>query len=217
MSASATPVTLAAGEGDVAALTVDDGPHGPLTDALLDLLAEFAVPAVFCVVGENVATDEGARLVRRTVAEGHLLGNHAMTYADLGGWSPERVEADLRRVNLLIGEALADPTPPVPYFRAPNGSWGRSAEVAVSMGMQPLGVVNTIDDWRTQHVPTLVANLRAAIRPGELFVVHDGGGDRSGTLAALRVVLAERLAQGWSFTLPAQPAAGRTGAFPTPH
>ena len=138
------------------------------------------------MVGANVATAEGARLVRRTVAEGHLLGNHAMTYADLGAWAPERVEADLRRVNLLIGEALADPTPPVPYFRAPNGSWGRSSEVAVSLGMQPLGVVNTIDDWRTQHVPTLVANLRLAIRPGELFVVHDGGGDRQGRCEALR-------------------------------
>lgn len=205
MNLSSTPVTAASGRGRVAALTVDDGPAGAVTEALLDLLGEYAVPAVFCLVGSAIAGRDGARLVRRMVAEGHLLGNHGMSFADLGTWAPEDVEADLRQVNHAIGDALGVPAPTVPYFRAANGSWGRSAEVAVALGMQPLGVVNTIDDWRTQDVPTLEAHLRAAIRPGRLFVVHDGGGDRRGTVAALRTVLAERLAQGWSFTLPAPP------------
>jgi endo-1,4-beta-xylanase len=68
--------------------------------------------------------------------------------------------------------------------------------------MRPLGVVHTIDDWRTQDVPTLVANLRAALTPGELLLAHDGGGDRRGTVAALREVLPAWLAEGWRFTRP---------------
>jgi endo-1,4-beta-xylanase len=72
----------------------------------------------------------------------------------------------------------------------------------VALGMRPLAVLNTIDDWRTQDVGTLTANLRSAIRPGEIVLMHDGGGDRTGTLAAVRTVVTERLASGWRFTLP---------------
>ena len=91
------------------------------------------------------------------------------------------------------------------WFRAPNGSWGRTAPVAAGLGLQPLGVTGTIDDWRTQHVLTLCANLRAAIRPGGIIVAHDGGGDRRGTVEAVRVVLPEWLHDGWTFTVPAHP------------
>ncbi len=68
--------------------------------------------------------------------------------------------------------------------------------------MQPLAVINTISDWETQDVATLTANLRAAMKPGEIVLVHDGGGDRSGTLAAVQQVVTERLADGWTFTFP---------------
>ena len=57
--------------------------------------------------------------------------------------------------------------------------------MAVELGLQPLGVTGTIDDWRTQDVPRLEANLRAAIRPGGIVLAHDGGGDRRGTVQAL--------------------------------
>jgi hypothetical protein len=77
--------------------------------------------------------------------------------------------------------------------------------VAVGLGLQPLGVTGTIDDWRTPHVGTLVANLRAAIRPGGIVLAHDGGGDRWGTVQALRTVLPQWLAAGWRFTRPAHP------------
>ena len=75
----------------------------------------------------------------------------------------------------------------------------------VELGLQPLGVTGTIDDWRTQDVTTLAANLRAAIRPGGIVLAHDGGGDRRGTVEALRTVLPEWLRGGWRFTRPAHP------------
>lgn len=198
-------MTAATGTGRTVALTFDDGPNGATTHALLDVLAARGAPAVFCVVGANVAAAGGAEVVRRIVAEGHQLGNHTMTYADLGDWPAARVRADLVATCAVVRAAAGDV--PVPWFRAPNGNWGVSARIAVSLGMRPLGVVNTIDDWRTQHVPTLMRNLRRALQPGELLLAHDGGGDRWGTVAAVETFLDELVAQGWSFTFP-DPAAG---------
>ena len=63
-------------------------------------------------------------------------------------------------------------------------------------------LVNTIGDWETQDVATLTSNLRAAMKRGEIVLLHDGGGDRAGTLAAVETVVTEHLAGGWSFTLP---------------
>lgn len=198
-----TPVTAARGTGDVAALTFDDGPNGATTAALLDFLGEQGLHATFCVIGQNITAPGGADLLRRMVDEGHTLCNHTTGYADMGSWTAEQVQADLVENLQIIRDALGDPDAKVPYFRAPNGSWGQTAGVAVSLGMQPLAVVNTIDDWATQDVPTLTANLRAAMKPGEVVLAHDGGGDRSGTLAAVQTVVTERLAAGWAFTLPA--------------
>ncbi|MET0725386.1 MAG: polysaccharide deacetylase family protein [Leifsonia sp.] len=199
---SETPVDEAAGDGLVVALTFDDGPNGALTDALLDMLRARGIRAVFCVIGECILAPGGAELLRRIVAEGHALANHSTSFADMGDWEPAQIESDLRENLAIMREALDDPHAAVPFFRAPNGSWGRTAEVAVALGMQPLAVTGTIDDWRTQDVAVLTENLRSAVRPGGLLLAHDGGGDRGGTLAAVTVVVDELLAAGWRFTLP---------------
>lgn len=205
-------VSTARGSGDVAALTVDDGPNPGETDELLDLLAERDVTATFCLIGQNVTAPGGAELLRRIVDEGHTLCNHGTSYADMGTWSQAQVETDLKANLAIIREAAGDPELAVPYFRAPNGSWGVTAEVAVALGMQPLGLGNVIFDWDGNDLSeaTLTANLRRAVTPGAVVLVHDGGGDRSNTIKAVRTVLDERLAAGWTFTLP------RGGAEPAP-
>ena len=141
-------------------------------------------------------------LLRRIVSEGHTLCNHSTSYADMGAWSTEQIRADLTENLRIIRDALGDPEAKVPFFRAPNGSWGSTPAVAVALGMQPLAVVNTINDWATQDEATLTANLRAAIKPGEIVLVHDGGGSRAGSIAAVQTVVQERLDDGWTFTLP---------------
>jgi peptidoglycan/xylan/chitin deacetylase (PgdA/CDA1 family) len=202
MGLTPEPVVRAAGRGRVVALTVDDGP-APDTAALLDVLGGLGVRATFCVVGERVATPEGARLLRRTVEAGHALANHGWDYADLGAADPETVGRALQATAAAVADAVG--AVPVRWFRAANGSWGRTAEVAVRLGMQPLGVVGAVGDWLTQDEPTLVARLRAAVRPGGLLLVHDGGGDRRGTVAAVGRVAAGLLEEGWTFTLPEHP------------
>jgi endo-1,4-beta-xylanase len=190
------------GTGRVAALTFDDGPNGSTTTRLLDFLGERGISAVFCVIGKSIEAPGGAELVRRMVDEGHMLGNHTTSHDDMGKWSVDAIESDLLRNLGIIRTALGRNDYPVPYFRAPNGSWGRTSDVAEKLGMRSLAVMNTIDDWITQDPRTLAANLRSAIRPGELVLAHDGGGDREATVDAVISVVTERLAEGWRFTLP---------------
>lgn len=201
---SPTPVSAARGSGNVAALTFDDGPNGATTERLLDFLAAQDIEATFCVIGQNITASGGADVLRRIVADGHTLCNHSTGYADMGGMTHSQVEADLKANLAIIRDALGDPTFPVPYFRAPNGSWGVTGEVAAALGMQPLGLGNMIADWGEQpSVTELEQNLRDAIQPGAIVLVHDGGGeDRTNGIEAVENVIPEFLADGWTFTLP---------------
>lgn len=200
-----TPVHSARGTGRVAALTFDDGPAPGQTGRLLDVLADLGVTATFCVVGQNVRARGGEELLRRIVAEGHTLGNHSVDYADLGSASETEVDAALRENLRIIRGALGDPGAPVPYFRAPNGTFGATGRVAVALGMQPLGLGNVIHDWEAcpdRSVATLSRHLRAAIAPGAVVLAHDGGGERRTTVDAVAAVLPEKIAAGFTFTLP---------------
>jgi endo-1,4-beta-xylanase len=208
---TATPIAKARGTGKVAALTFDDGPNPGDSDRLLDILAAHRVRATFCVVGRNIEAPGGADVLQRIVAQGHTLGNHGTTYADLGAWTHAQVEADLKENLAIIRAALGDPDQAVPYFRAPNGSWGVSGEVASALGMQPLGLGNLISDWDGNDLSeeTLVANLRNAFEPGAVVLVHDGGGNRASSVGAVEEVLPEKVAEGWVFTLPSGGIPGR--------
>ena len=202
MAPVATPAKSASGDGLVCALTFDDGPNGKDTAALLDFLRSRGIRAVFAVIGEQIQAPGGAELLRRAVAEGHVLCNHSTSFADMGGWDADSVRADMLANLAIIRDALGDPNASVPFWRAPNGSWGVTADVAVELGMQPLDVVNIIGDWIDQDEGILAERLRSVMTAGELVLVHDGGGDRAGSVAAAMRVVDEKIAQGWRFTLP---------------
>ncbi|WP_197060581.1 endo-1,4-beta-xylanase [Arthrobacter sp. L77] len=201
---TATPLAAARGAGNAVALTFDDGPNPGETAAVLDLLKDKGITATFCVIGQNVRADGGAALLRRIVAEGHTVCNHGTSFADMGSWSRAQIEADLTENLRIIRDAAGDPALQVPYFRAPNGSWGATGEVAAALGMQPLGLGNVIADWDGNDLSeaTLTANLRGAFTPGAVVLAHDGGGDRTTTVRAVTTVVNEKLAEGWTFTLP---------------
>lgn len=201
--------------GPACALTFDDGPNGLDTLRLLDFLKRHGIRAVFAVIGQeieraaSVGADgtpipSGAEVLRRIVADGHVLCNHSTSYESMGEWNALDIRDDMLR-NLAIIESVVGDEVPVPYWRAPNGAWGVTAPVAVRLGMQPLDVVNTVEDWVEQDPAVLASRLRLAMAPGELVLLHDGGGNRSGTVDAVIEVVTERLAQGWAFVLPAMP------------
>ena len=219
---TAEPMAASRGTGNSVALTLDDGPRAVETTAVLDFLKDKGIAATFCVIGQNIQSPGGADLLKRMVAEGHTLCNHGTTYADMGAWTQAQVEADLKENLRIIRDAAGTPDLPVPYFRAPNGSWGVTAEVAAALGMQPLGLGNVIFDWDGNDLSedTLTANLRAAFTPGAVVLAHVGGGDRTNTVKAVITVVTEKMAEGWTFALPAggapeENAGGVTSGFET--
>jgi peptidoglycan-N-acetylglucosamine deacetylase len=193
-----TVVDTARGHGDVVSVTFDDGPHPPDTLHLLDVLRRHHVRAVFCLWGDHVR--DHPEVVRRIVADGHVLCNHTMHHDDMGTWTPEQIRADLEATSALIHQAA--PHARIPYFRAPYGSWGQTPQVAAELGMQPLGWRLAITDWEPPGIDVLVQRLRDGITPGAVVLMHDGGGDRSQTVGAVDRIIPELRGQGWHFSLP---------------
>jgi len=193
-------VTTTQQQGRVVALTFDDGPDPEDTPALLDVLREHHVKATFCLWGDHVR--QYPDLVRRIAAEGHTLCNHTMTHADLSSWTPEQVRADLQATSDLIHSIV--PKEDIPYFRAPYGAWGQSTTVAAELGMQPLGWAWVTEDWADQDPDVLSERIRTRITPESVALMHDGGGDRSGTVAAVDRMIPELRADGWRFGRPAK-------------
>lgn len=191
-------VDTARGRGAVVSFTFDDGPNPVDTPRLLEVLRRRHVRAVFCLIGDQVRAHP--ELVRRIAAEGHLLCNHSLHHDDLGPLTPEQIRADLTQTSALIRRAV--PHARIPYFRAPYGSWGQSPQVSADLGMQALGWRLAITDWEPPGTDVLVQRLRDGITPGAVVLMHDGGGDRSQTVAAVDRIIPELRAQGWRFTLP---------------
>lgn len=197
MIVTSTPAPLQAGKRTFA-LTFDDGPNPPDTERLLDVLAGHGVTAVFCLVGEMVRAHP--EVAAHVVAAGHVLGNHSLRHDDMGEWVPERVRADLVETTAIIEDATGAP---VPFFRAPFGHWGASEAVATELGMTPLEWQLAVEDWLAPPADVLVERIRVGLEPGGVVLLHDGGGDRSGTVEAVDRVVPLLLAEGWTPSLPA--------------
>ncbi|WP_217698414.1 polysaccharide deacetylase family protein [Streptacidiphilus griseoplanus] len=200
--ATATAVDSTAGGGRSVALTFDDGPAPEDTRALLAVLRRHQVRAVFCLWGDHV--EAHPEVVREIVRDGHELAGHSMHHDDMSDWEPERIRADLRQTNAVIAQVV--PGVPVPWFRAPYGNWGRTPEVAAALGMQPLGWRLAVGDWEPPGTDELVRRVMEGVTPGAVVLLHDGGGDRSQTVAAVDRIIPELRADGWHFDQPARRA-----------
>ncbi len=182
------------------ALTFDDGPF-PYTPAVLDLLAQYHIKATFCVIGRQV--EEFAAVVRRIVAEGHTLCDHTWSHdLSLGTRAPDRMRAELQRTLDAIHAVV--PGAPVRYFRCPGGEYTpQIVDLAASMGMVSLYWNVDPQDWRKPGVGPIIGNVLGHAGPGAIILMHDGGGDRSQTVAALRTILPELVRRYQLVALPA--------------
>jgi peptidoglycan/xylan/chitin deacetylase (PgdA/CDA1 family) len=171
------------------ALTFDDGPHPTWTPKVLDLLRAQGVKATFCLVGVKVHADPG--LVARIVREGHTLCNHSWQHdLDMGKKSEAQIRADLERTNREIRRAV--PGAKIPYYRQPGGKWTPAiVTVSRSLGMAPLHWDVDPQDWDKPGAAMISKRVAAHARPGSIVLMHDGGGDRSGTLAACPTVIGQ--------------------------
>ncbi len=187
--------------GEEIALTVDDGPHPRWTPALLDLLHRHQVRATFFLIGDQVR--KRPDLARQVQAAGHLIGNHSMSHPQpFAALSRQEVRAEIAHTQQEIEDAIGV-TPRL--FRAPGGNWSPAVlRSTAALGLTPVDWTVNPSDWRSPGVPRIVRTL-SRTRPGQIMLCHDGGGDRSQTLAALAEVLPRLTDRGLRFvTVPDQ-------------
>lgn len=191
------------GDDKVVALTFDDGPWRDSSAAVLDVLAQHGAKATFFVVGNRIE-GAGVDLVKRAADEGHQICSHSFDHAagdgqsvNLGYMKPEDQVAEVEKGYEAIEAATGAEASHV--FRTPGGNYGEdvmrnigpliSAEIGWNIDSQ---------DWRTPGAGAIAAQIKDAW-PGAIVLMHDGGGDRSQTVRALKDALPYLKAQGYRF------------------
>jgi peptidoglycan-N-acetylglucosamine deacetylase len=180
------------------AVTIDDGPSPVYTPQVLRLLQHYGIIASFSMIGINVGAYPG---VAREVADaGHMIVNHTQTHRNLVFMSAAGVADEMDYATDAIHRA----TGRIPdMFRAPYGAWSPTVLLRCqATRMTPLDWSVDPRDWARPGVTAIVENIMGHTRSGSIILEHDGGGDRSQTVAALRVVLPRLLDAGYHFRTP---------------
>ncbi len=176
------------------ALTFDDGPSADWTPKVLDVLKQKGVKATFFVIGEN--GEANPRLVQRILADGHEIGNHTFTHPNIAQASAEGARVELnatqRLVQALTGRSVRLFRPP--FFGDAEPSTPeeiRAVQLAQSLGYATVGLRVDPDDWAGPSADTIVNRIMERMSDtnpetrGQVILLHDAGGDRSQTVAAL--------------------------------
>ncbi|HXE46455.1 MAG TPA: polysaccharide deacetylase family protein [Conexibacter sp.] len=187
-------VRMAGGQHRLIALTFDDGPS-PFTDQLVAALQRLHVPATFFVVGYQLPTF--ASQLQHEIAAGMTVGDHTLDHANLAQLSA----ADQRQE--IVGDAAkisAFGAPAPRLFRPPYGSYDETTHRLLAR-QRMLSVLWSVDseDYTKPGVATIVRNVVGAVQPGSIVLMHDGGGQRSQTLAAVPRIVAELRRAGYGF------------------
>ena len=179
-------------------LTFDDGPDPTWTLRVLDVLRAAGVRATFCMVGRSVRAYPD--IARRVVAEGHTLCNHTDSHARLDTMSAAAVEAEIQNAaNSIQAATGVRPT----LFRFPYGRTSPTASgVVARLGLRVLGWTVDPSDYTRPGTDTIIARVAQTVKPGSIVLFHDGGGDRTQTVAAITSLITSLRAAGYTFGTP---------------
>jgi cellulose synthase/poly-beta-1,6-N-acetylglucosamine synthase-like glycosyltransferase/spore germination protein YaaH/peptidoglycan/xylan/chitin deacetylase (PgdA/CDA1 family) len=198
------------------ALTFDDGPDARWTPRILDILKAKHVPATFFIVGENALTQRS--LLERMLSEGHEVGSHTYTHPNLATADNTRTLFELNATQRLF-QAFTGRT--LKLFRAPffgDAEPTTADEIlpvwqAQNRGYVSVGLHVDSEDWQRPGVPAIVNNVLSRVLSGStscndqsesqcsrnIVLLHDSGGDRSQTVAALPILIDTLRARGYRF------------------
>jgi len=194
------------------ALSFDDGPDPKWTPRILDVLRNKGVHATFMLIGSEASENIG--LMQRIVREGNEIGNHTYTHPDISEIPQSRLDLEVKLTERLFASKLG--IQPL-YFRPPYDideepdTDDQAAPVAHIQqdGYTIIGNKIDTDDWNehprkspaeiTQSVLTQLETMKTKPQfRGSIILLHDGGGDRSATVAALPVLIDALRAHGYS-------------------
>jgi peptidoglycan-N-acetylglucosamine deacetylase len=182
---SYTPAIREGGRrGNEVALTFDDGP-GPYTQRLVTELDRLGVHGTFFAIGNEERYFSAGTLLE--LRSGEVVGDHTESHPMMASLSArdqyEELFEQIARIELLDG-----PRPRL--FRPPYGSFNATTYKLLHK-LRLLMVLWSTDteDYRQPGVTTIVQNALAGAHPGAIILMHDGGGDRSQTIAALPAIV----------------------------
>ncbi len=175
------------------ALTFDDGPWRGQTELFLDALDEAGARGTFFMVGYLVRRYPD---LARTVADaGMEIGAHSQSHKLLGHASKARIRSEISKGIVSVEKV----TGKRPVFYRPAGGSVNGFVYKEAKRLKVRLVLWTIDprDWQKPGADLIARRILDRVRPGSVVLMHDGGGDRSQTLAALRIVLRGLAARGY--------------------
>ena len=207
------------------ALTFDDGPDPVWTPKILDVLKQYHVKAAFMVIGEEAQNNIG--LLQRYVREGHEIANHTFTHPDISEISQRQLELELNWTErLFAAETGIQPL----YFRPPysidqepdTNDEAAPAYRIQQMGYTIIGDKIDTDDWNEhphkspQEITDSVLQQLDDMKThpwmrGSIILLHDGGGNRAATVAALPLLITTLRAKGYEI-VPVSELMGKTTA-----
>jgi peptidoglycan/xylan/chitin deacetylase (PgdA/CDA1 family) len=176
------------------ALTFDDGPSPQWTPQVLRLLDRYRAKATFFVLGVCCEGPKGRDVLRQEIAAGHEIGNHSYNHEMMSREPLPFVTKSLGRTAQLLTQAAGVEAR---WFRPPYGAEDEAVrQVAGDLGYDvALWDVDPFD-WKRPGADKIAERILSAYAPGDVILVHDGGGDRSQTLKALETVLQALTADG---------------------
>ena len=186
---SAGLVTNGPRERKVVALTFDDGPS-EYTPGFLDVLREKGVHGTFFEIGQEMPGREAT--MRRILAEGNEIGDHTMNHVEFPGYA--QIAGAAARIEALH-PLQALPLPPARRRRRLRRHRHRRQprDADDHLGRRPDAT------GRPPAPPPIYSRIVGAAQPGSIILMHDGGGDRSETLAALPAIIDTLRARGYRF------------------
>ena len=207
------------------ALSFDDGPDPRWTPQILDVLKQKHATATFMMIGEQALQNVG--IMQRAVREGNEIGNHTYTHPDISEISRNQLDLEVKLTERLFASKLR--VQPL-YFRPPydideEPDTDDQAKPIVEVQKDGLIIIgNKIDtnDWdeRVHKTPAEICNAVLSqlnvmkTKPqfrGSVVLLHDGGGNRSATVAALPVLIDTLRAHGYQI-VPVSALMGKTTA-----
>lgn len=186
------------------ALTFDDGPDPVYTPQVLQILKQEKVPGCFFVVG--IMAEKNMELLRREYDEGYEIGNHTFFHPDMSAIGPRRVKFELNATRRLIEAVTGHSTI---LFRAPFNADAEPQNiseilpVAQSRKENYINIGEYIDpeDWEPGKTADQIFNEVVKQKDnGNILLLHDAGGNREATVAALPRIIRFFKSQGYTFT-----------------
>jgi peptidoglycan/xylan/chitin deacetylase (PgdA/CDA1 family) len=174
------------------ALTFDDGPQSPWTGQILDILAHTGTPATFFVLGEQIRGEEAT--LRRMVAQGCAVEVHSWAHTRMTSQHPTELTRDIARTRELIHTVTGHQAG---HLRPPEGRISRQVLDCVrDAGLTAVFWSVHAADWARPGVAEIEEQIITGLDDGAVVLLHDAGGERDQTVAALPRIISEIHARG---------------------